>query len=88
METLTVNELATKIQSIGINLGHKVKVNNIINPRKELENHYYNPTYQGLIDIGVNPHFLDEKAITDLFKTVEKYKNNILKELIYPRVKW
>ncbi len=88
METFTVNELANKIQAIGNNHGHKVEVNNISNPRKELENHYYNPTYQGLIDIGVTPHFLDDNAIADLFKTVEKYKNNILKELIYPRVKW
>tara|TARA_B100000989_G_scaffold296894_1_gene281151 strand:+ start:1358 stop:2545 length:1188 start_codon:yes stop_codon:yes gene_type:complete len=88
METFTVNEIAEKISSVGTKIGYSVKINNIENPRKELESHYYNPTYQGLIDIGVKPHFLDEKAIKDLFKTVEKYKNNIRKDSILPRVKW
>tara|TARA_A100001388_G_scaffold275824_1_gene262126 strand:+ start:250 stop:1437 length:1188 start_codon:yes stop_codon:yes gene_type:complete len=88
METFTVNEIAEKINYVGNKIGYDVEINNIENPRKELESHYYNPTYQGLIDIGVEPHFLDEIAIKDLFQTVEKYKNNIRKDSILPRVKW
>jgi UDP-sulfoquinovose synthase len=88
METFTVNELAMKIKSVGDQLGFNVKTQNIENPRKEKEMHYYNPKYQGLIDIGVKPHYLDSNAIRDLFKTVEKYKDKINESLIYPRVKW
>ena len=88
METFTVNELAMKIKSVGDQLGFNVKTQNIENPRKEKEMHYYNPKYQGLIDIGVKPHYLDSNAIRDLFKTVEKYKDKIDESLIYPRVKW
>ena len=88
METFTVNELATKIKDVGNQLGFNVKTQNIENPRKEKENHYYNPKYQGLLDIGVKPHYLDSSAIKDLFNTVEKFKDRVDKSLIYPRVKW
>ena len=53
METFSVNELAKLTQKVGETLGYSVKINQLENPRKEAEEHYYNPTYQGLIDIGV-----------------------------------
>ena len=88
METFSVNEIASKIMKEGNILGYKVTKQNIPNPRKEKEKHYYNPKYQGLLDIGVQPHYLDSESICDLFRTVEKYKERIKNNLIYPRVKW
>ena len=54
METFSVNELAEMTRRIGEERGHAVTVESIENPRKEAEEHYYNPTYQGLQQIGVD----------------------------------
>ena len=51
METFSVNELAERTQSVGKKLGYDVHTNAIENPRKEAEEYYSNPTYQGLVDI-------------------------------------
>lgn len=88
METFTANELAELTQKVGTNLGYDVKIDHIENPRKEAEEHYYNPAYQGLQDIGVVPHYLDEKSMENMFKVVEKYKNDIRKDVIFKGVKW
>ena len=56
--------------------------------RKEAEEHYYNPTYQGLQDIGVEPHYLNEEVMTGMFRVVERYKNKIRKDVIFKGVKW
>jgi UDP-sulfoquinovose synthase len=52
-------ELAEMTQKVGKRLGFDVEIKCIENPRKEAEEHYYNPTYQGLKDIGVEPTLLD-----------------------------
>ncbi|HED35970.1 MAG TPA: NAD-dependent epimerase/dehydratase family protein [Gammaproteobacteria bacterium] len=88
METFTANELAELTQKVGAELGYEVKVEHIDNPRKEAEEHYYNPTYQGLQEIGVIPHYLNEQVMEKMFKVVEKYKSNIRKDVIFKGVKW
>ena len=88
METFSANELADKVEKVGSSLGYEVKVDHLENPRKEAEEHYYNPTYQGLIELGVKPHYLTDEVMEGIFKVVEKYKDNIRKEIIFKGVKW
>jgi UDP-sulfoquinovose synthase len=88
METFSVNELAEKTRSVGESLGYDVKIEHIENPRKEKEEHYYNPTFHGLIELGVEPHYLTEEVMSNIFEIVEKHKNNIRKDTIYKGVKW
>jgi UDP-sulfoquinovose synthase len=88
METFTANELAELTKKVGDKLGFNVQIDHIENPRKEAEEHYYNPTYQGLQDIGVKPHLLDEGTIESMFRVVEKHKGNIRKDVIFKGVKW
>jgi len=88
METFSVLELAELTRKVGRKLGYDVQVKNIENPRKEAEDHYYNPTYQGLIDIGVEPHFLTEDVMEGMFRVVEKYKENIRKDVIFRGIRW
>jgi len=88
METFSVNELANKIKQVGKTLDLNVKINSIENPRKELEEHYYNPTYQGLLDIGVKPHYLTDETIKLLLSSVIRHKSNIQKTVIISGVKW
>lgn len=88
METFSVNELATLTKQVGDALGFDVKINNIENPRKELEEHYYNPKYQGLIDLGVEPHYLSPEVMEGMFRVVAQHIDNIRKETIFRGVKW
>jgi UDP-sulfoquinovose synthase len=87
-ETFSVNELAHKVQSVGNKLGYPVKINNIENPRKEKEEHYYNPKYTGLLELGLKPHYLTEEVLEQMFKAVEPYKDRINKDAIFRGIRW
>lgn len=88
METLSANELAEKTRRVGESLGYTVQIDHLENPRKEAEEHYYNPTYQGLIDIGVTPHFLTDQVMKEMFKVVAYYKANIRQDVIFKGIQW
>ncbi len=88
METYTANDLAEKVQRVAQALGYKVQIDHLENPRREAEEHYYNPTYQGLIDIGVKPHYLTDNVLESMFRVAERYKDNIRKDVIFHGVKW
>lgn len=87
-ETFTVNELAEKVKQAGEALGYTVQLQNIPNPRIEKEEHYYNPTYLGLAALGLEPHYLTDATLTEMFRIVERYKENINPEAIYRGVRW
>jgi len=88
METFSANELAEKVHAVGCDLGYDVKINHIDNPRKEAEEHYYNPAYQGLIEIGVEPHYLTDEVISELMNLVAQYKQSIRTDVIFKGIKW
>ena len=88
METFSVSELAELTQTVGNKLGHEVEIKRIENPRKEAEEHYYNPTYQGLIGIGVEPHYLTEDVMAQMLRVADRYKDNIRNDVIFRGVRW
>jgi len=88
METFTANELAALTKEVGDKCGYNVEIKNIENPRKEQEEHYYNPSYQGLTNLGVKPHLLSSNSMESMFKFVGRYKDNIRKNIIFRGVKW
>ncbi len=88
METFSANDLAEKVQKVGTSLGYEVKIDHLENPRKEAEEHYYNPTYQGLIELGVKPHYLTDDVLASIFNVVGKYREAIRKEVIFKGIKW
>lgn len=88
METFTVNELAEMTQRVGASFGYAVEIRRMENPRKEAEEHYYNPKYQGLLELGVQPHYLTDEVLIRMFKVVEVHKDNIRKDVIFMGVKW
>ena len=87
-ETFSANELAEKVQHVGAALGYKVRINHLENPRKEAEEHYYNPTYQGRIDLGVMPHYLTDEELEKMFRTIAKFKQNVRSDVILRGIKW
>ena len=88
METFTVNELAELTKQAGKQLGINVDIKHIKNPRAEQEEHYYNPVYKGLTDLGVKPHLLTIQSMAEMIKIVKNYKKNINQDVIFKGVKW
>ncbi len=87
-ETFSVNELAQKVKKVGNGLGYDVQLNNIDNPRIEKEDHYYNPVYTGLLELGLEPHYLTDDVIGSMFSIVDTYKDNIKRDAIFKGVSW
>ena len=87
-ETFSVNELAEKIRRVGDEMGLNVETKSIENPRKEMEDHYYNPKHSGLLDLGLKPHYMTDEVVADMLEKVIKYKDRIDTRKILPRVRW
>lgn len=87
-EQFSVNELAEKVARVGNASGLDVEIKNIDNPRKEREEHYYNPAHSGLTDLGLAPNYLTDDVVTDMLETVKRYSNRIDTRKVMPRVNW
>lgn len=87
-ETFSVNELAERVERVGNQMNLNVVAKSIDNPRKEPEEHYYNPAHSGLMDLGLNPHYMTDDVLASMLEEVLKYKDQIDTTKIMPRVKW
>ncbi|MFW0778073.1 MAG: NAD-dependent epimerase/dehydratase family protein [Rickettsiales bacterium] len=87
-ETFTVLELADKVSSAAKKLGYDVAIKSIPNPRKEAEEHYYNPTYSGLMELGLKPHHMNDEVLVEMLDKIIQYKDRIDVDKIMPRVAW
>lgn len=54
-EVYDIAELAERVARAGRDLGLAVEVHHLENPRKELEEHFYQPDHQHLLDLGYQP---------------------------------
>ncbi|WP_415893401.1 NAD-dependent epimerase/dehydratase family protein [Neptuniibacter sp. PT8_73] len=87
-ETFTVNELADRVKHAGQAHGLNVEIKSIPNPRKEKEEHYYNPTHSGLVELGLEPNYMTDEVLGSMIERILKNKDKIVKERILPRVSW
>jgi len=87
-ETFSVNDLAGKVQSAGKALGLDIRIKNIENPRKEMEEHYYNPKHTGLIDLGLRPTLLTDETLVQMMDHVTKHKTAIAHHKIFRGTRW
>ena len=87
-ETFSVNELANRVQRVGNSMGLNVKIKPVENPRKEAEEHYYNPKHTGLLELGLEPNYLTDEVLSEMMEFVLKHKNKVKKNQIYRKVKW
>ena len=84
-EQFSVLELAEAVQKA---YPGEVTVEHTANPRVEAEHHYYNAKHTKLVDLGLDPHLLNETLIDSLFHVVEKHKGVVNSEAIRPTVQW
>lgn len=87
-ETFSVNQLADRVVRVAKDLGHDACLKHIDNPRKEAEEHYYNPQNTGLLDLGLKPHILTDEVIANMLNYVNGHAKAITRELATPQVKW
>jgi UDP-sulfoquinovose synthase len=87
-ELYSVNQLAERVQRVGNAMGLEVRQGSLPNPRKEKEEHYYNPTNQGLIDLGLQPEYMTDRVLHDLLARVLAHRAAIDPARIQPRVRW
>jgi len=87
-ELFTINQLADLVKLAGEKVGLKVNIEHIQNPRKEAEEHYYNPIHTKLIDLGLKPNYLSDVLIDSMLRKIYQNKGNIDKDTIMPKIKW
>ncbi len=87
-ETFTVAELAEKVRHAGGVLGMDVQVENLQNPRFELEEHYYNPVHTKLPSLGLDPTLLSENLIESTLGVIQRYRGRVISDVIAPSTQW
>jgi UDP-sulfoquinovose synthase len=87
-ETFTVAELAEKVKHAGAEVGITVTVENLRNPRFELEEHYYNPVHTKLPSLGLEPTLLSENLIESTLGVIQRYRDRVISDVIAPSTQW
>lgn len=87
-ETFSVNELADQTQRVGAEHGLDVEIQSIDNPRKEAEEHYYNPVHTGLLDRGLKPNYLTDDVLGEMMAYVQSNRRNVDTDRIFRGTRW
>ena len=78
------------VQKVAGELGLPVEVRNLENPRKELEEHYYNPDHEHLRRLGYQPTRNAEGEMRDMLQDLMKQRDRIeaKRSVLIPDVRW
>ena len=87
-EQFSIAQLADRVRQARKAHGLETAIEHLSNPRTEMEVHYYNAKHQRLLDLGLQPHSLDDSLIDRVIGLVERFKKRIKPELFAPRVDW
>ncbi len=89
-EVYDVTTLALKVKKVAREMGMNVRVHNLENPRKEMEEHYYKPDHQHLFDLGYKPTHDVEAEMRIMLRDLMKYRDRIQEkqEVLIPDVRW
>jgi|SRR5579871_2640667 len=87
-ELFSVNQLSERVKAAAARCGIDVRVEHLDNPRKELEEHYYNAKHHGLLQLGLEPHFMTEQVLVEMLERVARHKSAIDPRKVQPRVSW
>jgi len=87
-ETFSVQSLAERVAAVAGKLGHAVRIDHLVNPRVELEEHYYNPTHTGLLELGLEPHLLTDDVLAGMIAQVARHAAAIRRDKIFRGTRW
>jgi UDP-sulfoquinovose synthase len=87
-EQFSLNELAEMVVRQSRSFDLDAQVNYLSNPRVEAEQHYYNAAHTRLIELGLEPHYLNGTVLESLIALAMQYRDHIASNLILPTVNW
>jgi UDP-sulfoquinovose synthase len=87
-EQFNVLELAQMVKVSGKELGLKVEIEHLPDPRVEAETHYYNAKHSSLIKLGLQPHLLSNSLLDSLINIAIRYRDRIDPSQFLPTVNW
>jgi len=87
-EVFSVNELAELVRNAAKDVGISASIRHIKNPRKEDEEHYYEPVHTALPKLGLKPQLLSSTLVESMLGKIIEHKDAIRKTSIKPRVSW
>jgi UDP-sulfoquinovose synthase len=87
-EQFSVLELAQMVKSVAGQVGVKVEIDHVPDPRVELESHYFNAKHSKLVDLGLDPHLLSGSLVDSLINIAVRYRDRIDPSVFAPQVNW
>lgn len=87
-EEFSVLDLANYVHRAAHQLGAEVQIEHLQNPRVESEQHYYHATHTKLVELGLEPHLLQEEEIRSIIQMAQVHKDRIRMDKIKPTVTW
>jgi UDP-sulfoquinovose synthase len=88
-ETFSVLELAKKVSDTAEKMfGKKCALQHLTNPRVEQYDHFYEAVNSGLLERGLEPKYLDERAMASVMERLERNKNTIRTSEFAPQTCW
>ncbi len=87
-EQFSVRQLAEMVVDAAGKLGIEARIENLPNPRVEKEEHYYNAKHTGLLDLGLEPHYLSDSLLDSLLNIAVEYRDRVDTDHVMPSVDW
>ncbi|GAA5418106.1 UDP-sulfoquinovose synthase [Sulfurisphaera tokodaii] len=89
-EIYSVRKIAEMVKNAGEELGLKVEIGPLPNPRVEAEEHYYNPERKVLPSLGFYPKKNLKDELKNMIKDLLPYRERLerYKDAILPKTKW
>jgi UDP-sulfoquinovose synthase len=87
-EQFSVLDLARTVQAVAGQMGLKIEIDHLPDPRVEEESHYYNAKHSKLVDLGLQPHVLSNSLVDSLINISLRYRDRIDPSLFEPQVNW
>jgi UDP-sulfoquinovose synthase len=87
-EQFSVRQLAEMVVDAAGKLGVEARIENLPNPRVEKEEHYYNAKHTGLLDLGLEPHYLSDSLLDSLLNIAVEYRDRVDTDHVMPSVDW
>jgi hypothetical protein len=73
---------------VGNEMGLNVEITNLPNPRVELEDHFFHVNHTKLLELGLQPHLLNDDVVRGMIEQAQKFRDRIDPKLIKPTVNW
>lgn len=87
-EQFGVRQLAEMVGDAAAKLGIEASIDTVTNPRVEAEEHYYNAKHTGLLDLGLEPHYLSDSLLDSLLNIAIEHRDRIDPDVVMPSVDW